>query len=109
MFVDLQANSWDLRVSTGIQFHPGSALNAPPALVEHIDFSRKLKYLNVEGDRCCMWTGFDHKKHACGWKDEERALLSARIERQLSPGGFLNFLNAQNSIATCEIHSSSYV
>lgn len=30
--------------------------------------SRKLKYLNVEGDRCCMRTGGNHKKHTCGRK-----------------------------------------
>lgn len=55
--------------------------------------SRKLKYLNVEWDRCCMWTGGDRKKkkkrteekkeHACGWKTGDAGTLqSARIDWQ---------------------------
>lgn len=41
--------------------------------------SRKLKYLNVEGDRCCMRTGGDHKKHTCGRMVDVGVLLSVHL------------------------------
>ena len=53
-----------------IQFQIGSSLNAPPALAEDIDFPRKLKYLNVEEDRCWWLRALEAtaRKHTCGRK-----------------------------------------
>lgn len=79
--MDLQTVLAGLSVLTRIEFHLGSGLDAPPALAEDIDLSRKLKYLNVEGDRCCARTRGTRKKHACGRKVEP-GTLSAHRERK---------------------------